>query len=143
MGGTEIAGRIYPAKSGKIELIDLLKEQMHAGYQPADRASIMRATLDRVVGDLEHGIQLLDALQNERDINHRNTTRELQTQKERDELYHYINGLLGLLQLIGSRDDVSAELKTVLRTNHRAADAAAYLTQIAKPAAPLTSPEAR
>lgn len=62
-----IAGRIYPAKSARLELIDLLKEQMHAGYQPADRASITRPVLDRVVADLEHAVQLLDALQDARD----------------------------------------------------------------------------
>jgi len=33
------------------------------------------------------------------------------------------NGLLGLLQLIDGRDDVSAELRDVLRTNHRVVDA--------------------
>jgi hypothetical protein len=63
----EIVGRIYPAKSARLELIDLLKEQMHAGYQPADRASITRPVLDRVVADLEHAVQLLDALQDARD----------------------------------------------------------------------------
>lgn len=64
-----IAGRIYPAKSARLELIDILKEQMHAGYQPADRASITRPVLDRVVADLEHAVKLLDALQDERDKN--------------------------------------------------------------------------
>lgn len=64
-----IAGRIYTAKSARLELIDLLKEQMSAGYQPADRASITRPVLDRVVADLEHAVQLLDALQDERDKN--------------------------------------------------------------------------
>lgn len=67
----EIAGRIYPAKSARLELIDILKEQMHAGYQPADRASITRPVLDRVVADLEHAVQLLDALQDEREKNSR------------------------------------------------------------------------
>lgn len=65
----DIVGRIYPAKSARLELIDLLKEQMHAGYQPADRAAITRPLLDRVVADLEHAVQLLDALQDERDKN--------------------------------------------------------------------------
>jgi hypothetical protein len=63
----DIAGRIYPAKSARLELIDLLKEQIHAPYQAADRASITRPILDRVVADLEHAVQLLDALQDERD----------------------------------------------------------------------------
>jgi hypothetical protein len=66
---SNIAGRIYPAKSARLELIDLLKEQLHAGYQPADRASITRPVLDRVVADLEHAVQLLDALQDERNRN--------------------------------------------------------------------------
>jgi hypothetical protein len=54
-------------------------------------------------------------------------------QDERDELYGYVNGLLGLLQFIRDRDDVNAEVKDVLRTNHRVVDAAAYLTQIVPP----------
>lgn len=62
----DFAGRIYPAKSGKIQTIDILREQMEAGYQPSDRASITRPVLRRVLNDLEHGIQLLDALQNDR-----------------------------------------------------------------------------
>lgn len=66
---SEIAGRIYPAKSARLDLIDILKEQMHANYQPADRASITRPVLNRVVADLEHAVQLLDALQDERDKN--------------------------------------------------------------------------
>ncbi len=52
---------------------------------------------------------------------------------ERDELYGYVNGLLGLLQLVCSRDDMPKEIGEVLRTNHRATDAAAYLTQIVPP----------
>jgi hypothetical protein len=54
-------------------------------------------------------------------------------QSERDNLYDYVNGLLGLLRLIRGRDDVNAEVKDVLRTNHRVVDAAAYLTQIMPP----------
>jgi hypothetical protein len=54
-------------------------------------------------------------------------------QHERDNLYGYVNGLLGLLQLIRGRDDVNDEVKDVLRTNHRVVDAAAYLTQIVPP----------
>lgn len=67
--GNEIAGRIYPAKTARLELIDILKEQMNAGYQPKDRASITRPVLERIVADLEHAVQLLDALQDERDKN--------------------------------------------------------------------------
>lgn len=52
---------------------------------------------------------------------------------ERDELYGYVNGLLGLLQLLRGRDDIPDEVKEIMRTNHRAADAAAYLTQILPP----------
>lgn len=54
---------------------------------------------------------------------------------ERDNLYGYVNGLLGLLQMIGHREDMPADIKNTLRANHRAADAAAYLTQIAPPEA--------
>jgi hypothetical protein len=54
-------------------------------------------------------------------------------QRERDELYGYVNGLLGLLQLVRSRDDMPLAISEVLRTNHRATDAAAYLTQIVPP----------
>jgi hypothetical protein len=54
-------------------------------------------------------------------------------QHERDNLYDYVNGLLGLLQLIRGRDDVNAEVKDVLRTNHRVVDATAYLAQIMPP----------
>lgn len=53
---------------------------------------------------------------------------------ERDELYGYVNGLLGLLQLVSGRDDMPTEIAECLKTNHRAVDAAAYLTQIAPPA---------
>lgn len=52
---------------------------------------------------------------------------------ERDQLYGYVNGLLGLLQLVRGRDDMPAEINDALRTNHRAVDAAAYLTQIVPP----------
>jgi hypothetical protein len=53
---------------------------------------------------------------------------------ERDELYDYVNGLLGLLQILRDRDDVPNNVKKIMRTNHRATDAAAYLTQILPPA---------
>lgn len=70
MSASEIAGRIYPAKSAKLELIDLLQEQLCAPYQtPGDRASITRTILSRVVDDLKHGVQILDALQDERQKN--------------------------------------------------------------------------
>lgn len=52
---------------------------------------------------------------------------------ERDELYGYVNGLLGLLVLLRNRDDISDEIKDIMRTNHRVVDAAAYLTQIVPP----------
>ena len=54
-------------------------------------------------------------------------------QQERDDLYGYVQGLLGLLQLVRGRDDMPAEIGEILRTNHRAADAAAYLTRILPP----------
>lgn len=58
------------AKSAKLELIDLLQEQLCAPYQtPGDRASITRTILARVVDDLKHGVQILDALQDERQKN--------------------------------------------------------------------------
>lgn len=66
MDAYEISGRIYPAKSARLELIDLVKEVMHASYQTGDRVSIPRTIMDRVVGDLEHAVQILDALQDER-----------------------------------------------------------------------------
>ena len=66
MDTVKFAGPTYPAKSGRLELIDLLKEQMSAGYQTQDRASITRPVLDRVVADLEHAVLILDALQEER-----------------------------------------------------------------------------
>ena len=62
-----ISGRIYPAKSSKLELIDLVKEVMHADYQHGDRVLIPRTTMDRIVADLEHGVLILDALQDTRD----------------------------------------------------------------------------
>lgn len=52
---------------------------------------------------------------------------------ERDMLYGHVNGLLGLLQLLRGRDDIPDEVKEIMRTNHRATDAAAYLTQIVPP----------
>lgn len=69
MDAYAISGRIYPAKSARIELIDLVKEVMSAGYQTGDRVSIPRTIMDRVVGDLEHAVLILDALQDERDKN--------------------------------------------------------------------------
>jgi len=45
--------------------------------------------------------------------------------KERDELYGYVNGLLGLLQLVRGRDDMPDEISEALRTSHRTCDAAA------------------
>lgn len=60
--------------------------------------------------------------------------RELhEARAERNELYGYVNGLLGLLQLLRGRDDITNEVKEIMRTNHRAVDAAAYLTQIVPP----------
>jgi hypothetical protein len=56
-------------------------------------------------------------------------------QEERDTLYGHVNGLLGLLQLVRGRDDMPAEISEVLNTNHRATDAAAYLTRIVPPIA--------
>lgn len=53
--------------------------------------------------------------------------------EERDQLFNYVRGLIGLTQLIRGRDDVPAEVKESLRTNHRVTDAGAYLTQIVKP----------
>lgn len=52
---------------------------------------------------------------------------------ERNQLYGYVQGLLGLLQLVRGRDDMPAEISDVLNTNHRATDPAAYLTQIVPP----------
>lgn len=52
---------------------------------------------------------------------------------ERDHLYHYVNGLLGLLVLVRGRSDVNDEVRDALKTSHRAVDAAAYLTQIVPP----------
>lgn len=54
---------------------------------------------------------------------------------QRDALYHYVNGLLGLLQLICGRDDMPASVRDVLHTNHRAKDAADYIAQIEPPTA--------
>lgn len=63
--------------------------------------------------------------------------------KERNELYGYVNGLLGLLQLVRGRDDMPKEIAEVLRTNHRAVDAASYLTQIVPPKADEQDAEPR
>lgn len=41
------------------------------------------------------------------------------------------NGLLGLLQLISVREDVSDELREVLRTNHRVEEARRVLEETA------------
>ena len=41
-----------------------------------------------------------------------------------------LNGLVGLADLIERRDDVSDELRTVLRTNHRIVEARALLEGI-------------
>jgi hypothetical protein len=68
---SSIAGPIYPAKSARLELIDLLKEQMNASYQRGERAYITRPILQRVIADLEHAVQLLDALQEERARNNK------------------------------------------------------------------------
>lgn len=62
-----LAGPIFPAKSERLELIDLLKEQMFADYQKPDRPSITKSILDRVVADLEHAVLLLDELQKVQD----------------------------------------------------------------------------
>lgn len=62
-----LAGPIFPAKSARLELIDLLKEQMFADYQKPDRPSITKSILDRVVADLEHAVLLLDELQKVQD----------------------------------------------------------------------------
>jgi hypothetical protein len=53
--------------------------------------------------------------------------------EERDQLYGYVQGLLGLLQLLRERADTSLEVTEIMRTNHRVADAEAYLTQIVPP----------
>ena len=52
---------------------------------------------------------------------------------ERNALYGHVSGLLGLLQLVRGRDDMPGEIRKVLNTNHRATDAAAYLTRIVPP----------
>lgn len=134
-GELKFAGMIYPAKSGKIELIDLLKEQINAGYQPHDRKSITLPILDRVLADLDHGVMVLDELQRERERIFGQESALRRLQEERDNLYGYVNGLLGLLQMLRGRDDVSDSAKEVMRANHRAADAGAYLTQIVPPKA--------
>jgi hypothetical protein len=41
------------------------------------------------------------------------------------ELLHGCNAMLGLIQLIRGRDDLPAELRDVLRSNHRIAEAEA------------------
>jgi hypothetical protein len=56
-----------------------------------------------------------------------------QIRAERDCLYFYLYGLLGLLQLVRGRDDMPPAIDDVLNTNHRAVDAAAYLAQIVPP----------
>jgi hypothetical protein len=56
-----------------------------------------------------------------------------QMAKERHELYGYVSGLLGLLQLVRGRDDMPPEIDEILKTSHRATDAASYLTQIVPP----------
>lgn len=66
-----------------------------------------------------------------------------QLRHERDALYGYVNGLLGLLQLVRSRDDMPKAISRVLNTNHRATDAAAYLTQIVPPADDIKQPLTR
>lgn len=70
MNAYDIAGRIIPAKTAKLELIDHLKEIRSANYQTDNlRISIPRRAMDRAIADLEHGVQLLDALCDERDKN--------------------------------------------------------------------------
>ena len=100
-----ISGRIYPAKSGRLELIDVLNEQIHAAYQPTDRASITRPVLERVVADLEHAVQLLDALQDERD-----------KRIKADEEIERLRGLLYRCQVAWVEDgsDLAAEVRAAL-----------------------------
>jgi hypothetical protein len=45
------------------------------------------------------------------------------------ELFDGCNALLGLLQLVSGRDDVTPELREVLRTNHRVAEAEAAVAK--------------
>lgn len=54
-------------------------------------------------------------------------------QNERDELYRYVNGLIGLTQLVRGHPFMHDEISSNLKTNHRVVDAAAYLTQIVPP----------
>lgn len=46
---------------------------------------------------------------------------------ERDELLGFVNGLLGLVQLITSRDDLPREIREAMLSNHRYVDALAYV----------------
>jgi hypothetical protein len=61
----KFAGRIYTAKSARIELLDIVKEQA-AVHTHGDRVTLTKPVYDRIIGDLEHAVQLLDALQDER-----------------------------------------------------------------------------
>jgi hypothetical protein len=45
------------------------------------------------------------------------------------ELFDGCNALLGLLQLVSGRDDLTPELREVLRTNHRVAEAEAAVAK--------------
>lgn len=56
-----------------------------------------------------------------------------ETGRERDALHGYVNGLLGLAQMVRRRDDCPDAIRDALNKNHRVLDAAAYLTQIVPP----------
>jgi len=49
---------------------------------------------------------------------------------EKAEAVDFLKGMLGLVQLLASRDDISTELSDVLRTNHRIADALAFIQKM-------------
>lgn len=56
------------------------------------------------------------------------------------ELFDALNGLRGLLQLISGREDVTPELREVLRTNHRVQEAERVIFELAVPARPAEEP---
>jgi hypothetical protein len=47
----------------------------------------------------------------------------LRLRDERDELHDLLAGVVGLVQLVSSRNDLPAGLKEILRSNHRFVDA--------------------
>jgi hypothetical protein len=49
--------------------------------------------------------------------------------RERDELLGYVNGLLGLVQLIGHRNDLPRDVRLAMFSNHRYVDALAYVSK--------------